>query len=66
MNDQTELDLPEPQFMIIRPYRVTRGRVNAQILIDVDNMLKSDMQPAAKLSAVRQILGNVNWGLKKG
>lgn len=52
------------RLMIIKPYRVSRGRVSAQVLIDITNAMTMAEDNAEALSCVRAIISNVNFGLK--
>lgn len=65
--DQTAIDVPapEPLLVVVKPYRVTRGRVSAQVLIDIQNVLVADMPEGGRESALRAIFNNINWGLKR-
>lgn len=52
------------KMLIVKPYRVTRGRVNAQVLIDISNVINLASDADEAVRGIRAIVGNVNFGLK--
>lgn len=52
------------KMLIVKPYKVTRGRVSAQVLIDISNVINLADDADEAVRGIRAIVGNVNFGLK--
>lgn len=67
MNEQIEMPVPATRnvLIVVKPYRVRRGRVNAQVLIDIHNMLSAGIDAEDSVYGINQILKAVDFGLGK-